>query len=342
MKKEYIMHKLLTKCKNKTPEMLKQLNQALDILISFGIPMEGKTQRQLECMALCFIAVSGITVKKSWSEVKSNDDNHRLKSREIINYLNENYNENISSGSYDDIRRKHLKPLTIDGVVMLSAANPNAARNNPTRAFALDPIYADTIRKYGTKDWSSSLKGLMKNKVTLKEKLSNTRVMEMIPIEVASGKILEFTPAEHNQLQKQIVEEFLKRYGFGASVLYVGDAADKFKFIERTELEKLGFFELNHGELPDVVAYSKSKNWIYLVEAVHSANPISSMRHLELKRLTKDCKAGVVYITAFLDRSSFKKFVAEISWETEVWIASEPDHLIHFNGKRFLGPYEDS
>jgi len=224
---------------------------------------------------------------------------------------------------------------------MLSAANPNAARNNPTRAFALNPNYAKVIREYGTKNWDNSLKIIMKNKVSLNDKLSAERKMEMIPIEISKGRVLEFTPAEHNQLQKHIVEDFLGRYGYGAKVLYVGDAADKFKFIEREELEQLGFFDLSHGELPDVVAYSKKKNWIYLVEAVHSANPISSLRHLELKRLTENCKAGVVYITAFLDRSAFKKFVAEISWETEVWIASEPDHLIHFNGKRFLGPYEE-
>jgi hypothetical protein len=27
-------------------------------------------------------------------------------------------------------------------------------------------------------------------------------------------------------------------------------------------------------------------------------------------------------------------------WETEVWVAGSPTHLIHFNGERFLGPYE--
>ena len=35
------------------------------------------------------------------------------------------------------------------------------------------------------------------------------------------------------------------------------------------------------------------------------------------------------------------KYLDDISWETEVWIAETPSHMIHFNGERFLGPYED-
>ena len=35
------------------------------------------------------------------------------------------------------------------------------------------------------------------------------------------------------------------------------------------------------------------------------------------------------------------KYLDDISWETEVWVAESPTHLIHFNGERFLGPYEE-
>jgi adenine-specific DNA-methyltransferase len=51
-------------------------------------------------------------------------------------------------------------------------------------------------------------------------------------------------------------------------------------------------------------------------------------------------KAGRIYVTAFQGRRDFRKWAADISWETEVWIADDPDHLIHFNGDRFLGPHE--
>lgn len=110
--------------------------------------------------------------------------------------------------------------------------------------------------------------------------------------------------------------------------------------IDRPALKALDFFELKRGELPDVVAYNKSKNWLFMIEAVHSSGPISATRLLELEKLTASCKADRIYVTAFLDKTTFRKFVADIAWETEVWIADNPDHLIHFNGDKFLGPYE--
>ena len=53
-----------------------------------------------------------------------------------------------------------------------------------------------------------------------------------------------------------------------------------------------------------------------------------------------DCDAAPIFVSAFPDRAEFRKHVADIAWETEVWIASDPDHLIHFNGEKFLGPWK--
>ncbi len=88
-----------------------------------------------------------------------------------------------------------------------------------------------------------------------------------------------------------------------------------------------------------MLAYSKQKNWLFLIEAVHASNPITELRRRTLERLTADCIFGTVYVTAFLTREGFAKFAKEIAWETEVWIAESPDHLIHFNGDKFLGPH---
>ncbi len=53
-----------------------------------------------------------------------------------------------------------------------------------------------------------------------------------------------------------------------------------------------------------------------------------------------NCSAERIYVTAFRSRSDFRKFAGDIAWETEVWIAESPDHMIHFNGPKFLGPYK--
>ncbi len=91
--------------------------------------------------------------------------------------------------------------------------------------------------------------------------------------------------------------------------------------------------------MPDVVVHLEEKNWLVLIEAVTSHGPINIKRHNELKGLFKG-KAPLVFVTAFPTRKIMMKYLQEIAWETEVWVADAPDHLIHFNGERFLGPYD--
>ncbi|MFB0906769.1 MAG: BsuBI/PstI family type II restriction endonuclease [Spirosomataceae bacterium] len=268
---------------------------------------------------------------------KDLNDGYALKTKEIINYINTNFGENISSGSYDDIRRQDLKLLTIAEIVLQSS--PNAATNDSTRGYTLNPTYAELIRNFGTKNWEKSVAEQLKNIEPLSAKLKREREVKKVSVTLPSGGKLTFSAGEHNDLQKAIIEEFLPRYGYGTEVLYVGDTSDKYLYLEQEELTKLNFFEISHEELPDVIAYSKKKNWLYLIEAVHSSGPIDELRLIQLQKLTKECTADIVYVTAFLDKAKFRKFIADIAWETEVWIADNPDHLVHFNGDKFLGPY---
>ena len=318
-------------------EQLEQLiSEALDILTSFGVPVEGMTDRRKEKMAKAFLAVAGLKPEDKWTDLKVNDPNHRPRSRDCIKWMNDFLGEDISSGSYDDIRRKDLVFPVEVGVVLKAAGNEDAATNDGTRGYAINPDFADQIKKYGTPQWNSSLKTFMEGKESLVEQLKQRREKAMLPVKIG-GKEVVFSPGEHNQIQKAIIEEFLSRFGQDAEVLYVGDTADKFLFLNESALNELKFFEISHEKLPDVLAYSKSKNWLFLIEAVHSANPIDSFRKLTLAKLADGCAADIVFVTAFLTRSSFKKFVADIAWETEVWIADDPDHMIHFNGDKVLG-----
>jgi len=93
--------------------------------------------------------------------------------------------------------------------------------------------------------------------------------------------------------------------------------------------------------MPDVVVHDTKRNWLLLIEAVTSAGPVDGKRRKELKELFAGCKAGLVFVTAFSTRDVMRSFLTQISWETEVWVAEDPDHMIHFNGERFLGPYPD-
>ena len=329
----------LVKCPNKKAAVAQVINEALYILSRLGVPLEGISDRNRALMGMCFLAVADVRHSSAWSGAKAHDGKRALKSREIIQYLNQHFDENISSGSYDDIRRKHLVLPVAAGIVLRSANNPNAARNSPTRGYALETSCAVVIQTFGTGEWDAAMEDFLSTHETLAEQLSKERLLEQVPITLPSGLRLVFSPGAHNQLHKSVIEEFLPRYGNGAEVLYVGDTADKYLHLDDERLKALKFFEISHGELPDVIAYSVAKNWLYLIETVHSFGPISPTRLRELQSLTRECTAEIIYVTAFQDRSGFRKFAPQIAWETEVWIAKDPDHLIHFDGQRFLGPY---
>jgi len=336
--KQYISIDSSKSFSEKSKAIRKLINTTLYILDQFGIPIEG-TPRRLERMAIAFLASGDIKKIADFKTAKDLNNGYALKTREIIVYVNKHFGEDISSGSYDDIRRKDLKLLTVAEVVLQSS--PNSATNDSTRGYTINPTYAELIRSYGSKNWEQLVADKLKNIEPLSKKLKRDREIIKVNVTLPSGGELTFSAGEHNDLQKAIIEEFLPRYGHGAEVLYVGDTSDKYLYLDKEELEKLNFFEISHEELPDIIAYSKKKNWLYLIEAVHSSGPISELRLIQLQKLTKECKADIVYVTAFLNRPKFRQYMTDIAWETEVWIADNPDHLVHFNGDKFLGPYKE-
>ncbi len=319
--------------------MVTLIEEAIDILAFVGIPIANQTERGLEKMAMAFLAVAGVTEK--WLDAKGFEEQRTLRSRDILRFYNANFEENLSDSSYDDIRRKDLKLLVLADLVVKSANNPTAATNDGTRGYALEPSFLDLVKSYKTPEWQNKLIVYLSGKTSLKDQLERKRNIVKVPVTLPGGKQLEFSTGQHNLLQKLIIEEFLPRFGQNAQVLYVGDAENKMLHLDKETLTELDFFELSHDELPDIVAYNAQKNWLYLIEAVHSSGPINEIRMLELKELTKKCKAEIVYVTAFLNRLTFRKWASDIAWESEAWIADNPDHLIHFNGDKFLGPYKE-
>ena len=326
--------------KNYLPKSTKTLptqiiiNEALDILECVGIPLNTMSERRLEKMAVCFLAVAGVI--NDW---KTATTQNYLKTRDIIKFVNLNFEENISSGSYDDIRRKDLKLLIIADFVINSGDDQSSATNNPTRGYSIHPDFERLLIHYSTDSWEKELLIFNQNRSILSDILSRKREINKIPVTLPGGKPIELSVGEHNQLQKQVIEHFLPRFGADCEVLYIGDSSNKILFIDEYELSRIGFFELSHDELPDIIAFSRSRNWLYLVEAVHSSGPMSEIRVLELKKLLKDCKAELIFVTAFLTKTEFRKWLIDIAWETEVWTADNPDHLVHFNGHKFLGAY---
>lgn len=321
------------KNKVKSKRVQKLIFGVLDVIQAAEVPLPN-TDRAKERMAAALLAVA--RVKSSLSEAKSIEEVEPLRSREIITYENEHFGQDISLGSYDDVRRKDLKPLTEAGIVLNTGVRDVQATNSPSRKYGLAPLFVELMKAFGTKNWSTVLPQFLQNAINLRKELEHKRELSMFPVRLPQGDELKFHDDAHNHLQGKIIEEFLPRFGFGAEVLYVGDAQKKDLYIDADKLEKLNFFTLKHDELPDIVAYSKEKNLLYLIEAFHSTGPMDELRVRKLKSLLKDCPAQLLFFTAFENKEIFKSKATSIAWETEVWIADTPDHLIHFNGYKFL------
>lgn len=318
----------------KTDNVKKLYEDMLDVLTAVGIAVtELSSDRRREKMAGACLAVGQIVT--SFREAKSVMNGSFLKTRDIIKFENDHYGEHISSGSYDDIRRKDLKQLQEAGLVINSSLLDQSATNDPNRGYALDAQFASLLKAFGTKKWEKKLAYFLEIRQQVREELERKKAMERIPVTLPSGLTLELSTGEHNLIQKKVIEDFLPFWGMGAEVLYFGDTTDKFLHHIVGTLQEL-HITLEHGELPDIIAYSKTKNLLFLIEAYHSSNPMNEQRVNSLKKLVEDCSAEVVYVTAFLTKKDGLKHLKEVSWNTEVWFANEPQHMMHLNGHKFL------
>lgn len=176
---------------NKNENTKRLINEALDVLEAVGIPFDRKTESALERMAQCLLAVAGIT--NEWTQAK---DNTGLKTRDIIEIVNQTFGENISSGSYDDIRRKHLKLLVLADLVVNTGAGKGSATNDPTRGYSLSSDFAKLIIKYKTPKWKSALKAFNKKKTALSEVLARKRNIEKVPVKLPDGVSLALSAGE--------------------------------------------------------------------------------------------------------------------------------------------------
>jgi len=181
---------------------------------------------------------------------------------------------------------------------------------------------------------------LHRNVGSLRVLHNREREMNRIEVRLPDGRKKSLSAGGQNVLIHSVIEDFCSRYTPDGYVCYLGDAGEKITAEERDYLESLGVTINTHGKMPDVVVHLKDKNWLVLIEAVTSHGPIDNKRKRELEKLFADASADLVFITAFSTRKVMVKYLRDIAWETDVWLAENPSHLIHFNGEKFLGPYE--
>jgi len=225
------------------------------------------------------------------------------------------------------------------GIAEYNPDNPNLPTNSPKAHYCISNAALRAIQLYGTPKWNQACKRFKSERGSLLEIYSKNRKIKMIPVQMPDGQKSRLSPGKHNEVQAAVIHQFIPRFAPGAKLLYLGDTAKKNLIVNEKGLADLGLTITEHDKLPDIVFWDSEKDWLFLVEAVTSHGPMTPKRIVELERMLSKCQLGKIYVSAFPDFSEFRKHLKAIAWETEVWIAEIPDHLIHYNGDKFFGPH---
>jgi len=310
---------------------MSKIEEAQAILKELGLP----EAQQNEISGYTLLALCNIKENDKWSNAFR--QSHGV-SKGIMAFIAENYGKEYAPNTRETFRRQVLHQFVQAGIADYNPDIPNLPVNSPRAHYAISAKALETIKTFGTKKWKNSVVQFKNEIGELIKKYSKERKLSRVPITLPNGKILMLSPGKHNLVQAAIVEEFASRFAKGSTLLYLGDTEQKNLHIDKKKLTSIGIPITEHSKLPDVVIYDESKKWLYLIEAVTSHGPMSPKRIVELEDFLINCKAGKIYVSAFPDFSEFKKHTKNIAWDTEVWIMEFPEHMIHFNGDRFLGP----
>lgn len=310
---------------------MKKIEEAQEILNALGLP----ARQQNEMSALVLLALCGVKSADPWDRAERRT---MTVTKGIMAFIQENYGRSYAPNTRETIRRQVLHQFMQWGVVDYNADQLDRRTNSPKASYILTEAALDVVRSFGTHDWESRLELFRNQQASLITILRRKRDAHLIPVKLPAGITRHLSPGAHNKVQVAVLEEFAPRFAPGAHLLYLGDTAKRSLFLDHARLSALGITITEHDKLPDVMLYDENRKWLYLIEVVTSHGPISNTRLFQLEQMLAGCQLGKVYVTAFPDFRTFRKHLHDVAWETEVWIAEIPDHLIHYNGDRFLGP----
>jgi len=302
-----------------------KISETREFLKNIGMPK----QQQADICCYVILAMAGIKPEMSWNEAT----NEWIRIHDIIQFANTYYGTSYAENSRETFRKQALHRFRTAALV----EDNGKATNSPNYRYRLTDETLQLIKNINSNALDNAMSRFLKYHDKLVDIYASKKKMTMMPVKI-NGDDFKFSAGKHNELQKAIIEEFAPRFAPDSECLYVGDTIEKDLVKNVDKLSKLGFEITLHDKMPDVVLYREDKNWIYFIESVTSVGPIDPKRILEIEELTQNVNAGKIYVTAFLDFKTYKKFAEELAWETEVWIAEMPEHMIHLNGDKFMGP----
>ena len=302
-----------------------KMDEVRKILSSLDMP----SAQQSDICCYTLLAMAAVTENSEWSAA----GNEWIRIHDIIRFIGTEYKVQYAENSRETIRKQALHQFRNAAVI----EDNGMATNSPNYRYRITREAIGLIKTFGGNEWNFKLLAFKENHSSLIEIYSSKKVTKKLPIQV-NEKVMSFSTGKHNELQRLILVEFAPRFAPFTECLYIGDTEERDIHTDTEKLRKLGFMITLHDKMPDVILYREDKNWLYFIEAVTSVGPIDAKRILEIEEMTKGVHTGKVFVTAFLDLKTFKTFVESLAWETEVWIAEFPEHMIHMDGDKFIGP----
>ena len=318
-------------CPNWPPPDMASVLEAIDALAQIGLPKAQQNERS----GLTLLALLGLRPSMAWSEAAA----PLMGITPLMDHMAEHYDKRYAPNSRETVRRRSVQQFEAAGLIVRNPDAPARPVNSGKNSYQVRDGALNLLRSYSTASWALELSRFKLQVADLSERWQAERASHRIPVLLPDGAEVTLSPGGQNVLIAALIESFCPVFTPGGHVLYIGDADEKFAVYYPDELAELGVAIEEHGKMPDLVVHHVDRGWLVLVEAVTSHGPVDPKRHDELRILFAASTVGLVFVTAFLDRRSLAKYLGEISWETEVWVAESPTHLIHFNGERFLGPY---
>lgn len=312
-------------------QALQRIEEAKAVLRDFGLPPAQQNERS----ALTLLALLHLQVDTSWSDAT----NPLLGITPIMEFIAQYYGKTYAPNTRETIRRQTVHQFLAAGFLLINPDQSSRPTNSPKTVYQVEANALELLRSYETSEWSENLRSYLTAVETLKSRYAQQREMERIPVTVSIEKTISLSAGGQNVLIEKIINDFCALFTPGGKLLYVGDTDDKWSHFDRESLEALGVTVDAHGKIPDVVVHHVQHNWLVLIEAVTSHGAVTPKRRNELEIIFRSSTAGLVFVTAFNRRSDLARYLNEIAWEREVWVAEVPTHIIHFNGERFLGPY---
>jgi len=256
-------------------------------------------------------------------------------------FMREQYGKSYKPNTRESVRKDSMAQFVFYGFAVANPDKPGRPNNDRNYAYQVEKSFLALVQTYGTPEWETSLLAFKGSRAALRERLAGERKKQLIQANNLRGGEIELSPGGQNELIKEVLEKFCPRFTPGATLLAVGDADQKRLPGADERLKKLNIHLPEHGKMPDVIVYYEAKHWVVVIEAVVSHGPIDLKRREELRAMFAASAAPLVYVTAFMTRATAARYLSKIAWETEVWVAEAPSHMIHYNGERFLGPHPE-